>query len=96
MPEVSGVICHDGRIARGTGYRRARWNSPRSARSEAWRTLGFEATGPVSLLRGELVATAALVLAQALAAGVELGIDDSRSYAEWLRRRPGADSGAGA
>jgi hypothetical protein len=66
------------------------------ARGEAWWTLGFEATGPVSLLRGELEATAALVLAQALPAGVELGVDDSGSYAEWLRRRPGADRGAGA
>ena len=55
---------------------------------EAWWTLGFEATGPVSLLRGELQAAAALVFAQALPGGAELGMDQSRSYQQWLRRRP--------
>jgi len=30
------------------------------------------------------------VFAQALPGGVELGVDDSTSYAQWLRRRPGA------
>ena len=49
-----------------------------------WWTLGFEATGPADLLRSELQATAALVFAQALPAGVEPGPDESRSYAEWL------------
>ena len=49
-----------------------------------WWTLGFEATGPADLLRGELEATAALVFAQALPGGVEPGPDESRSYAEWL------------
>jgi hypothetical protein len=58
-------------------------------RSHAWWTLGFEATGPASLLRGELEATAALVFAEALPGGVELGIDDSRSYAQWLAEGPG-------
>ena len=52
---------------------------------EAWWSLGFEATGPGDLLRGVLEATAGLVFAQALPAGAELGIDDSTSYAEWLR-----------
>ena len=61
-----------------------------------WWTLGFEATGPASLLRSELEATAALVFAQALPGGVEPGPDQSRSYAEWLGQRPGADSDAGA
>ena len=55
-------------------------------RDQTWWTLGFEATGPARLQRGELEATAALVFALALPAGIELGIDDSRSYAEWLRR----------
>jgi hypothetical protein len=55
----------------------------------AWWTLGFEATGPASLLRSELEATAAVVFAQALPGGTELGTDDSRSYAEWLGRPPG-------
>jgi hypothetical protein len=58
---------------------------------EAWWTLGFEATGPAHLVRRELEAAAALVFAQALPGGVEPGPDDSRSYAEWLRRRPGAE-----
>jgi hypothetical protein len=49
-----------------------------------WWTLGFEATGPADLLRGELHATAALVFAQALPGGLEPGRDESRSYAEWL------------
>ena len=49
-----------------------------------WWTLGFEATGPADLLGSELHATAALVFAQALPAGVEPGMDDSGSYAEWL------------
>jgi len=51
---------------------------------EAWWTLGFEATGPVGLLRRELEATATLVLAQVLPDGMELDTDHSQSYAEWL------------
>jgi len=65
-------------------------------RDQDWWSLGFEATGPASLLRGELEATAALVFALALPGGVELGPDESRSYAEWLGRRPGAESDADA
>ena len=61
-----------------------------------WWTLGFEATGPADLLRGALEATAALVFAQVLPGGVAPGPDDSRSYAGWLSRRPGADSDADA
>jgi hypothetical protein len=49
-----------------------------------WWSLGFEATGPAGLLRGELEATAALVFAEAMPGGVEPGPDQSRSYAEWL------------
>jgi len=60
------------------------------AGGEAWWTLGFEATGPDSLLRSQLQAAAARVFAQALPGGAELDIDDSRSYQQWLRRRPGA------
>ena len=66
------------------------------ARGQDWWTLGFEATGPADLLRSALEATAALVFAQALPGGVEPGPDESRSYAEWLCQRPGADSDAGA
>ena len=60
-----------------------------------WWTLGFEATGPASLLRGQLEATAALVFAHPLPGGVEPGQDHSRSYAEWLHQQPRADSDAG-
>jgi hypothetical protein len=55
---------------------------------ETWWTLGFEATGPARLLRGELEATAALVFAQPLPGGAHAGTDNSRSYADWLRRLP--------
>jgi hypothetical protein len=53
-------------------------------------------TGPADLLRSELQAIAALVFAQALPGSVEPGQVESRSYAEWLYRRPGADSDADA
>jgi len=55
---------------------------------QVWWTLGFEATGPASLLRSELEATAALVFAQPMPGGVEPGPDESRSYAEWLAVAP--------
>jgi hypothetical protein len=63
-------------------------------RGQDWWTLGFEATGHASQLRSALQATAALVFAHALPGGVELGPDQSRSYAEWLGQRPCADSDA--
>lgn len=53
---------------------------------EAWWSLGYEATGPASLLRSELEAAAALVFAEALPGEVELRTDDSWSFAEWLSR----------
>jgi hypothetical protein len=64
------------------------------ARGQDWWTLGFEATGPDDQLRSALEATAALVFARALPGGVEPGTDESRSYAEWLYRRLGAESDA--
>ena len=63
---------------------------------EAWWTLGFEATGPDSLLHSELQAAASLVFARALPGGAEPGMDDSLSYLQWLRRRPGAGNDAQA
>lgn len=51
---------------------------------QAWWTLGFEATGPDSLLRAEIEAAAALVFAQPLPGGLELAIDHCQSYAQWL------------
>ena len=56
------------------------------ADGQAWWSLGFEATGPADLLRGELEATATLVFAQPLPDDLKLGLDKSRSYAEWLTR----------
>ena len=60
-----------------------------------WWTLGLEATGPASLLRTVLEATAALVFTQALPGGMKPGPDDSRSYAQWLSPRPGAGGDVG-
>jgi hypothetical protein len=61
-----------------------------------WWTLGFEATGPVGLLRGQLQATAAHVFAQALPGSVDPSPDHSSSYPQWLglARRPGTSSDA--
>ena len=56
------------------------------AGGEAWWTLGFEATGPHDVLRSELEAAAALVFAMAPPGGLELGVHDSGSYAQWLLR----------
>lgn len=53
---------------------------------QTWWTLGLEATGPAKLLRIELEAAAAVVFGQALPGGVELGMNDSASYAQWLSR----------
>ena len=51
-----------------------------------WWSLGLEATGPDELLGPVLGAAAALVFTQPLPSGVDLGVRDSTSYAEWLRR----------
>lgn len=51
---------------------------------EPWWTVCLEATGPTDALRRELDAAAAVVFADALPGGVELGIDDSQSYVRWL------------
>lgn len=56
------------------------------AGGEAWWTLGFEATGPPDVLRSELETAAALVFAMALPGGLELGLHDSKSYAQWLQQ----------
>lgn len=54
------------------------------ATGEDWWTLGFEATGPDPVLRGQLEAAAALVFDRALPGQVELGMNDCMSYAQWL------------
>ncbi len=51
-----------------------------------WWSLGLEATGPRDLLGPVLLAAAGLVFTQPLPAGVDLGVRDSTSYAEWLGR----------
>ncbi|HET9968190.1 MAG TPA: hypothetical protein VFQ68_08120 [Streptosporangiaceae bacterium] len=51
-----------------------------------WWSLGLEATGPADLLSPVLGAAAALVFTQPLPPGLDLGVQDSTSYAEWLRR----------
>lgn len=64
-------------------------------RGQHWWTLGFEATGPAHLLPSELQATVALVFDRALPGGVQPSTDQSRSYAQWLGQRPGANSDTG-
>lgn len=59
-------------------------------RGQAWWTLGFESVGPPHLLRSQLEATAALVFAEPLPGEAEPGLNDSRSYAEWLAQWPDA------
>ena len=61
---------------------------------EAWWTLGFEATGSGSL-RGALEHAAAALFARPLPAGIELSLDRSRSYLEWLTEA-GRDDGSAA
>ncbi len=53
---------------------------------EIWWSLGFEATGPASLLRGTLQSAAALMFAETPPGDVELDMSHCQSYAEWLSR----------
>ena len=55
------------------------------ARERTWWSVGFEATGPDNLLRGELEATAALVFTSSATDLTEFCPHESRSYAAWLR-----------
>jgi hypothetical protein len=55
------------------------------ARERDWWSVGFEATGPDHRLRGELEAVAKLVFARPGPGPAEFGLDESRSYAAWLR-----------
>ena len=56
------------------------------AQDQDWWSLGLEATGPRDRLRPVLEATAAVVFARPLPPGVDLRLQDSLSYAEWLRQ----------
>jgi hypothetical protein len=49
-----------------------------------WWTLGFEASGPADLLRSTLESTARLVFDHPLPGGADPGLDESRSYQQWL------------
>ena len=51
-----------------------------------WWSLGLEATGPADLLSPVLGAAAAVVFTQPPLSGLDLGVQDSTSSAEWLRR----------
>lgn len=53
-------------------------------RGEPWWSVGFEASGPAGLLRGALDHAAGIMFAQPLPAELELSLDKSRSYADWL------------
>jgi hypothetical protein len=64
-----------------------------SSGSEAWWSLGFEATGPADLLHSTLQGTAALVFAQALPADAEFDMSHCQSYADWLSRRDSPGGG---
>jgi hypothetical protein len=55
------------------------------ARERNWWTVGFEATGPDNLLRGELESAAARVFTRSATDFTEFCPDESRSYAAWLR-----------
>ena len=55
------------------------------ARDQDWWSLGLEATGPGDRLRPVLGATAEFVFTRPLPPGVDLRLQDSLSYAEWLR-----------
>jgi hypothetical protein len=55
------------------------------ARERNWWTVGFEATGPDDLLRGELEAAAALVFTRSATDLTKFSPHESRSYAAWLR-----------
>lgn len=52
-----------------------------------WWTLGFEAIGATDNLRGMLESTAAHVFDPAIADGFEFTLDESGSYASWLRKQ---------
>ncbi|MFG1818250.1 hypothetical protein ACGFIF_31110 [Kribbella sp. NPDC049174] len=60
-----------------------------SSIGQDWWTLGFEASGPADLLRSTLEATARLVFDRSLPGGAEPGLDESKSYQQWLSQRPG-------
>lgn len=61
-------------------------------RGEPWWSVGFEATGPIGLLRGALEHAAHVMFARPLPDGVRFSLDTSRSYSEWLAGQPNPDA----
>ncbi len=59
-----------------------------------WWTLGFEVSGPADLLRSALEATARLVFNRPMPGDAEPGLDESKSYMQWLSQRPGPETEA--
>jgi hypothetical protein len=59
---------------------------------ESWWTIGFEATGSADLLRDTLRLAADAVFAQPVPTEIELGLDNSLSYARWLCERSAYDT----
>lgn len=57
-------------------------------RGEPWWSVGFEATGPLDLLRSALEHAAEIMFARQPPAAVEFSLDTSKSYAEWLTEQP--------
>lgn len=58
------------------------------AGGQPWWSLGFETTGPADQLHAALEATATLVFAQPPPDGLQPGLNESKSYADWLLQRP--------
>jgi hypothetical protein len=56
------------------------------AHDQDWWSVCLEAAGPRDLLRPGLDAAAAVVFARPLPPGADLRLQDSMSYAEWLRQ----------
>ncbi len=57
-------------------------------RAQPWWSVGFEAAGFAGLLSSALRHAADLVFAEPLPPGVDLSLDNSMSYAQWLCQQP--------
>ena len=60
---------------------------------EQWWSVGLEATGSAGLLRPALQHAVDLLFAQPIPLGEGFSLDNSRSYAQWLREQPGPVQG---
>ena len=64
-----------------------------SSIGQDWWTLGFEACGRSDLLESTLEATARLVFDRPLPGGAKPGLDESKSYQQWLTQRHDPETG---